>query len=89
LSELGYKTHILREGVNFEKLFYGVKMIDFKKVFTIRTRYQMVNHTSYDYLVHFRFQNHSLLKFLESGESIPLSDRLDKSKIQIKIIYDT
>ena len=39
LSELGYRTHILREGPCMEKLFYGVKMIDFKKVFTIRTQY--------------------------------------------------
>ena len=37
LSELGYRTHILRDGPHMEKLFYGVKMIDFKKVFTIRT----------------------------------------------------
>lgn len=37
LNEHGYRTHILREGRYMEKLFYGVKLIDFKKVFTIRT----------------------------------------------------
>lgn len=55
LNELGYRTHILREGKHMEKLFYGVKLIDFKKVFTIRTQSQLVNRTGYDYLVHLRF----------------------------------
>lgn len=39
LNEHGYRTHILREGRYMEKLFYGVKLIDFKKVFTIRTQF--------------------------------------------------
>ena len=55
LNELGYRTHILREGKHMEKLFYGVKLIDFKKVFTIRTQSQLVNRTGFDYLVHLRF----------------------------------
>ena len=55
MNELGYRTHILREGKHMEKLFYGVKLIDFKKVFTIRTQSQLVNRTGYDYLVHLRF----------------------------------
>ena len=86
LNELGYRTHILREGKHMEKLFYGVKLIDFKKVFTIRTQSQLVNRTGYDYLVHLRFEDFSLLKFLESGDSLPLPMRYDKSKIQIKLV---
>jgi len=86
LNELGYRTHILREGKHMEKLFYGVKLIDFKKVFTIRTQSQLVNRTGYDYLVHLRFQDFSLLKFLESGDSLPLPMRYDRSKIQIKLV---
>ena len=38
LNELfAYRTHILREGKYMEKVFYAVKLIDFKKVFTLRT----------------------------------------------------
>jgi hypothetical protein len=81
LNELGYRTHILREGKYMEKMFYGVKLIDFKKVFTIRTQCQLVNRTGYDYLVHLRFPDFSLLKFLESGDSLPLAMRYDQSKI--------
>jgi len=39
LNEHGYRAHILREGRYMEKVFYGVKLIDFKKVFTIRTQF--------------------------------------------------
>ena len=86
LNELGYRAHILRDGHFMEKVFYGVKIVDFKKVFTIRTKYQLVNNTDFDYLVHFRFQNHSILKYMEKGDSLPLSMKYDESRIQIKII---
>lgn len=86
LNEHGYRTHILREGRYMEKLFYGVKLIDFKKVFTIRTQFSLVNRTGFDYLVHFRFKDFSLMKFLESGDSLPLAMRLDDCRMQIKMI---
>ncbi len=81
LNELGYRTHILREGECLEKLFYGVKLIDFKKVFTIRTQYQLVNKTGFDYLIRFSSQDCSILRFLEKGDSLPLAMCYDKSKI--------
>lgn len=37
LNQLGYNIHLLREGANEEKVFYGCKLIDSKKVFTVRT----------------------------------------------------
>ena len=86
LNEHGYRTHILREGRFMEKVFYGVRLIDFKKVFTIRSQFQLLNLTGFDYLVHFRFAHSSVLKFLEDGDSLPLPMRLDESKIQIKMI---
>lgn len=89
LNEHGYKTHILREGKYMEKLFFGVRLINFKKVLTIRSQFQLVNLTGFDYLVHFRFKDSSLLKFLESGDSLPLAMRLDESRIQIKMIDPT
>jgi len=64
-----------------EKLFYGARLINFKKVFTIRSQFQLVNLTSFNYLVHFRFSECSLLKIIEAGESLPLSMRLDESKV--------
>ena len=45
-----------------------------------------MNRTGYDYLIHLRFQNHSILKYLESGDSLPLAMRFDESRIQIKLI---
>ena len=37
LNEHGYRSHILREGRYMEKVFYGARLIDSKKVFTIRS----------------------------------------------------
>jgi len=37
LSELGYRVHVVREGAQSEKVFYGCKIIDSKKVFTVRS----------------------------------------------------
>lgn len=81
LNENGYRAHIVREGKYMEKVFYGVRLIDFKKVFTVRSQYQLVNLTNFDYLVHFRFGDSSILKFLEKGEGLPLAMRLDDAKI--------
>lgn len=86
LNELGYRTHILREGQFTERIFYGCKLIDSKKVFTVRSQFQLVNFTGYDYLVYFKFSSASMMKYLESGDSLPLSMRLDECKIQIKMI---
>ena len=72
-----------------EKIFYGVRLINFKKVFTIRSQFQLVNLTGFDYLVHFRFKECSVLKFLEAGDSLPLSMRMDESRVQIKMIDPT
>jgi len=55
LNQLGMFTHILRQGEYEEKVFYGCKIIESKKVFTIRTQYQLVNYTGFDYLVYFKF----------------------------------
>lgn len=81
LNELGLKMHTLREGKFYEQLYYGVKLVDFKKVFTIRTQFQLVNSTCCNYLVHFRLKDRSIVKFLEAGESLPLAMRMDESKI--------
>ena len=81
LNELGYRSHTLRDGQFMEKIFYGVLLIDFKKVFRIRTQFQLVNRTEYDYLIHFRFKDFSILKFIESGDSLALPMRLDDSKV--------
>lgn len=67
-------------------MYYGVRLQDFKKVLTVRTQFLLVNKTAHDYLVHFRLAQVSLVKLLESGDSLPLANRLDKSKIQIKIL---
>lgn len=45
-----------------------------------------MNRTGYDYLIHLRFHDHSILKYLESGDSLPLAMRFDESRIQIKLI---
>ena len=37
-------------------------------------------------MVHFKLNEKSIVKYLESGDSLPLAMRLDKSKIQIKIL---
>ena len=81
LNQIGMKTHILREGKYIEQLFYGVRLVDFKKVLTIRTQFQLVNKTFSNYLVHFKIYDKSIVKYLESGDSLPLAMRLDKSKI--------
>lgn len=81
LNELGLKMHTLREGKFQEKIYYGVQLVDFKKVFTIRTQFQLVNLTCQDYLVHFRLKDRSIVKYLEAGESLPLAMRMDESKI--------
>lgn len=47
LNKLGYQSHVLRQGEYSEKVFYGCKLIDNKKVFTVRSKYQMVNWTPY------------------------------------------
>lgn len=86
LNQLGYRVHLLREGHLAEKVFYGCKIIDCKKVFTVRSQYQLVNFTSYDYLIYFRCRKHFLLKYLESGDSLPLPRRLNDFKFQIKMI---
>lgn len=86
LNENGYRSHILREGQYMEKVFYGVRLIDFKKVFTVRSQYQLINFTNYDYLIHFRFKTYSVVKYLEKGESLPLTMRFDDSMIQFKMI---
>ena len=86
LNRLGYKTHILREGEYMEKVFYGCKLIDSKKVFTVRNQYQLVNFTGFDYLVYFKLKDQFLIRHLESGDSIPLSRKFDDSKMQIKMI---
>jgi len=39
LNQLGYNIHLLREGPNAEKIFYGCKLIDSKKVFTVRSQF--------------------------------------------------
>ena len=89
LNELGYNVHILREGQYREKIFYGSKIIDSKKVFTVRSQYQLVNFTGFDYLINFAFGKKSrLLKYLESGDSLPLSRRFDDCTVQIKMIDD-
>ena len=88
LNKLGYKTHILREGDYMEKVFYGCKLIDSKKVFTVRNQYQLVNFTGFDYLVYFKMKEQFIIKFLESGDSIPMSRKFDESKMQIKMIDD-
>jgi len=89
LNELGYSVHMLRDGQHREKIFYGCKIIDSKKVFTVRSQYQLVNFTGYDYLISFSFGKKArLLKYLESGDSLPLSRRFDDCAIQIKMIDD-
>ena len=80
LNENGYRSHILREGKYMEKIFYGVRLIDFKKVLSVRTQYQLVNQSRFNYLVHFRFDHYSVVKFLEQGDSLPLSRRYDECK---------
>ena len=45
-----------------------------------------MNRTGFDYLVHFRFKDFSIMKFLESGDSLPLAMRLDDCRMQIKMI---
>ena len=86
LNQLGYNIHLLREGPNMEKIFYGCKLIDSKKVFTVRSQFQLVNFTGFDYLVYFKFENQYLLKYLESGDSLPLSRKFDEAKVQIKML---
>ena len=55
----------------------------------MRSQYQLVNFTGYDYLINFSFSKKSrLLKYLESGDSLPLSRRFDDCAIQIKMIDD-
>ncbi len=81
LNKIEMKSHILREGKYIESLFYGVKLIDFKKVLTIRTQFQLVNKTSSNYLIHFKINEKSIVKYMEPGDSLPLAMRLDKSKI--------
>ena len=39
LNELGYNTHNLRYGDHGEKIFYGCKIIENKKVFTLRSQF--------------------------------------------------
>jgi len=46
----------------------------------------MVNFTGFDYLVYFKFENQFLLKYLESGDSLPLSKKFDEAKVQIKML---
>lgn len=88
LNKLGYRTHILREGAFMEKVFYGCKLIDSKKVFTVRNQYQLVNFTGFDYLVYFKSRDNFFIKYLESGDSIPMSKKFDDCKMQIKMIDD-
>ena len=52
LNETGFYSHVLREGKLLEKVFYGCKIIDSKKVFTVRSQFQLVNFTGFDYLVY-------------------------------------
>ena len=48
-----------------------------------------MNFTGYDYLINFSFGKKArLLKYLESGDSLPLSRRFDDCAIQIKMIDD-
>jgi hypothetical protein len=86
LNKLGYQAHVLRQGAQGETLFYGCKTIDCKKVFTVRSQYQLVNFTGFHCLVYFRHQDAFLLKYLESGDSLSLPQRLDDFTIQIKMI---
>jgi len=39
LNELRYAEHIIGEGKYTEKIYYGCKIIDCKKVFTLRNQY--------------------------------------------------
>lgn len=88
LNRLGYRAHVIRDGPNTEKIFYGCKLIDCKKVFTVRSQYQIVNFTGFDYLVYFKYKNSCLIKHLESGDSLAVSKRYDDFKVQIKMIDD-
>ena len=81
LNKLGYKVHLLRPGPYAERVLYGCKRIDCKKVFTVRSQFQLVNFTDYDYLIYFWCQDHFLMKFLEAGDSLPLPRRLDDFSI--------
>lgn len=86
LNRLGYQAHVIRGGQKPEKIFYGCKLIDCKKVFTLRSQYQLVNFTGFDYLIYFRYKNSCLVKHLESGDSLAVSQRYDDFKVQIKMI---
>jgi len=89
LNRLGYQAHVIRDGANTEKIFYGCKLIDCKKVFTVRSQYQIVNFTGFDYLIYFKYKNSYLLKYLESGDSLAVSKRYDDFKVQIKMIDES
>lgn len=45
-----------------------------------------MNFTGFDYLVYFKFENQFVFKYLESGDSLPLSKKFDEAKIQIKML---
>jgi hypothetical protein len=77
---------VIRGGERPEKIFYGCKLIDCKKVFTVRSQFQIVNFTGFDYLIYFRYKNSCLIKHLESGDSLAVSQRYDDFKVQIKMI---
>jgi hypothetical protein len=48
----------------------------------------LVNFTGFDYLVYFKLKDKYFMKYLESGDSIPLSKKYDDAKMQIKMIDD-
>ena len=47
---------------NSEFYVYGVSFINMKKVLTIRTQYLFVNKTLFNYEIHVRFKNSSIVK---------------------------
>ena len=86
LNQVLCKRHNIKDDHDkCEFLVYGVNLVNMKKILTIRTLYLFVNKTLFNYDIHIRYQNSSVVKTLQPGDTFPMPESIDNCKFQIRI----
>jgi len=85
LKQVGSRRHNVRDDGKDDGLVYGVRLVNMKKILTIRTLFLFSNKTLFNYDIHVRYQNSSVMRTLHPGDTMPLPESMDVCYFQIRI----